>query len=487
MQYETVIGLEVHVELATASKLFCGCPNRFGADPNTLVCPICLGLPGVLPTLNQKAVELHLEAALALGCEILPFSKFDRKNYFYPDIPKNFQTSQYDLPLARWGRVPLGDERHVALTRIHLEEDTGKSVHFRRVNGELVPDRLASSEFSLVDYNRAGVPLLEIVSEPDLRNAEDASQYLQCLRDILVWLGISDCKMEEGSMRCDANISIRPVGQTELGTKTEIKNMNSFRSVRQALEYEITRQTEQVQRGEAIVQETRGWDEGKGVTISMRSKEDAHDYRYFPEPDLPALEIAQDQQKALLAAMPELPQARALRYQQQHQLSAYDAQAMVSSRGASEFFEQTCAAGAEAKEVANWMSNELSRLLQEKGGLSVLETQLTPAAMASLIALVKKATISHKGAREVLPRLLAEGGDPQRLVEQMGLVQISNSDELRKIVEAVIAENPGPVAEFNAGKAKALNSLVGQVMKRSQGRANPAQVQGLLNEVLLVQ
>jgi aspartyl-tRNA(Asn)/glutamyl-tRNA(Gln) amidotransferase subunit B len=487
LPYETVIGLEVHVELATQSKLFCGCPNRFGAEANTLVCPICLGLPGVLPTLNERAVELHLQAALALGCEILPVSKFDRKNYFYPDIPKNWQTSQYDLPLARHGRVPVGVAEAIALTRIHLEEDTGKSIHFRQINGKLVPDRLASSEFSLVDYNRAGVPLLEIVSEPDMRTPEQASAYLQSLRDILVWLGISDCKMEEGSMRCDANISIRPVGQTELGVKAEIKNMNSFRSVRLALEFEIARQTEMAERGGTIVQETRGWDEGKGVTISMRSKEDAHDYRYFPEPDLPILETSVERQEQVRAALPELPEARARRYAEHHGLSSYDAQAMVSSRLNSDFFEATCALGAEPKEVANWLSNEIARLLQEKGGLSISETQLSPEGLFQVIELVKKAAISHKSARELLARLVAEGGQAQRLVEQMGLAQMSNNGELHALVNAVIAENPIPVAEFQAGKAKALNSLVGQVMKRSKGKANPAQVQAMLSEVLLVQ
>lgn len=475
-EYESVIGLEVHVELATRTKLFCGCANQFGSSPNTLVCPVCLGLPGSLPVINRRAVELHLLAAAALGCKVPDISKFDRKNYFYPDMPKNFQTSQYDLPLALGGTVDIGS-RTIGLTRIHLEEDTGKTVHYRTINGQIVPDRLASSEFSLVDYNRAGVPLLEIVSEPDLRTPEEASQYLQNLRDILVWLGISDCRMEEGSMRCDANVSVRPRGQEKLGVKTEIKNMNSFKSVRQALEYEIKRQIEVVSKGERIIQETRGWDEARMLTISMRSKEEAHDYRYFPEPDLPRLE---------LASWPkpdpgELPRARSQRYVEQLGLSAYDADQMVTARDTAEFFDACVARGADAKETANWLSNEVARLVQGRG---LAASALTPEALSDVVSSIGKGSLNKSSAKQVVAELVEKGGTAQAVIERLGVGAMSDSGELKAIVEKVVAENPTPVAEYRAGKAKALNVLVGQVMKHSKGRANPADVNKLLIEVL---
>jgi aspartyl-tRNA(Asn)/glutamyl-tRNA(Gln) amidotransferase subunit B len=487
VEYESVIGLEVHVELATHSKLFCACPNRFGAPPNSLVCPICMGLPGSLPRINERAVELHVLTALALECSVPALSKFDRKNYFYPDMPKNFQTSQYDQPLASGGKVTISPmhepERVIQLTRIHLEEDTGKSVHFRRINGELTPDRLASSELSLVDYNRAGVPLMEIVSEPEIRSPDEASAYLQSLRDILVWLGISDCRMEEGSMRCDANVSIRPVGATELGTKTEIKNMNSFKSVRDALEYEIRRQIEAVGKGERIIQETRGWDEARKVTISMRSKEEAHDYRYFPEPDLPPIQIDPQWLQGLREQLQELPRQRARRYADQLGLNAYDANLMVQSRALSDFFEACLAAGGDAKEASNWLANEVARLSQEQG-VSLAESQLTPAGLVGLLGQVSAGKLNRPSARQVLEKLFAEGGEADQWIEKLGLVQISGGDELRGLVEQAVAGNPVAVAEFRAGKEKALNSLVGQVMKLTKGRANAAEVTRILKEVL---
>ncbi len=481
MPYESVIGLEVHVELATASKLFCGCANRFGEPPNHLVCPTCLGLPGSLPSLNRKAVELHVLAALALECEVPAQSKFDRKNYFYPDMPKNFQTSQYDQPLALKGRVvisPLGQaEQSIGLTRIHLEEDTGKSVHFRRINGQLVADRLAASELSLVDYNRAGVPLMEIVSEPEIRTPDEASQYLQNLREILVWMGISDCRMEEGSMRCDANVSVRPVGQVELGTKTEIKNMNSFKAVRDALDYEIKRQIEVVEQGGRIVQETRGWDEARKLTISMRSKEEAQDYRYFPEPDLPPIELDESTLSSIRSRLCELPRARAQRYMDRYGLSAYDAQLMVQSRALSDFFEAVLQAGAPAKEASNWLANDLARL-------PLLEGRLVPGALAEVIALVAEGKINRPSARQVVEKLFHEGGSASAWVEQLGLAQIGGGDELKAMAREVVAANPTAVAEYRSGKEKALNALVGQVMKKTQGRANAAEVMRLIKEAV---
>ncbi|MBS2036668.1 Asp-tRNA(Asn)/Glu-tRNA(Gln) amidotransferase subunit GatB [bacterium] len=487
MQYEAVIGLEVHVELATNSKLFCSCANQFGAPPNSLVCPICLGLPGSLPRVNQRAVELHLLAARALECRVPALSKFDRKNYFYPDMPKDFQTSQYDQPLAAHGRLfisELGEpEKTINITRIHLEEDTGKSIHFKRAaNGELVPDRLASSELSLVDYNRAGVPLMEIVSEPEIRSADEASAYLQKMREILVWLGISDCRMEEGSMRCDANISVRPVGQQEFGTKTEIKNMNSFKSVRDAVDYEIARQIKVIQEGGKIVQETRGWDEARKLTISMRSKEDAHDYRYFPEPDLPPLEISAEWLSQIEKNLVELPRQRAQRYMQGG-LSPYDAGLMVQSRALSDFFEQCLSLGAEAKEVSNWLANEVARLSQDRG-IPLAESRLSPGGLVQIIQQLSQSKVNRQGARQVLEKLFEEGGQTEEWIEKLGLGSISGGEELKQMVDQTLQANPGPIAEYKAGKEKALNQLVGQVMKQSKGRANAAEVMRLLKEAL---
>ena len=490
--YECVIGLEVHVELATHSKLFCGCANRFGGSPNSQVCPVCMGLPGVLPVVNQRAIELHILAALALECNVPRLSKFDRKNYFYPDMPKNFQTSQYDLPLAVNGRVVLPGQsdgavatmaRTIGIHRIHLEEDTGKSVHYRTINGKVVPDRLASSEFSLVDYNRAGVPLLEIVSEPEIRSAQEASDYLESLRDILIWLGISDCRMEEGSMRCDANVSIRPVGTIPLGTKAEIKNMNSLKSVRAAIDFEIQRQTEVLNQGGRVIQETRGWDEARGITISMRSKEEAHDYRYFPEPDLPPLELDAAWIERLRRSLPELPRQRQARYVDTMGLSQYDASLVVANRAVSEFFDEVCAAGAEPKEVANWLGNEVARLLLEKN-LELAQTQLRPLALAQLLQQVRSGAINHKGARQVLAQLIESGGEPAAVIAQLGLAQISDSGQLAELIRGVLQRNPVAVAEVKAGKEKARNVLVGQVMKETKGRANPGEVNRLLEEAL---
>lgn len=483
MEFETVIGLEVHVELATRTKLFCGCPNLFGGEPNTHVCPVCLGLPGVLPVLNRRAIELHLKAARALGCEIAPRSKFDRKNYFYPDMPKNFQTSQYDLPLAVGGTVTLPEGKQVGITRIHLEEDTGKSVHLKMAGQALVPGRLGGSDVTWVDYNRAGVPLLEIVSEPDMRSPQEAFDYMVILRDVLRWIEVSDCKMEEGSLRCDANVSLRPVGQAELGTKTEIKNMNSFKSVRAALEYEVERQRQVLSEGGTIIQETRGWDEDKGVTISMRTKEEAHDYRYFPEPDLPLLEIDAAWVENVDQSLGELPQARRARYVRELQVSDKDAELLTGDKLTGDFFEKTVAAGQPPKEVAKWMANEVSRLVNDTG-IPLQESLLTPENLAGTLALVEQGKVSAKAGQKVVEHLFREGGDPAQLVQSLGLAQISGEDELLPVLKQVVADNPVPVQEYRSGKAKAFNVLVGQTMKRTQGRANPQEVNRLLRGLL---
>ena len=483
MTYETVIGLEVHAELSTRTKLFCGCPNRFGAPPNSLVCPVCLGLPGVLPVPNRHAVELLVQTARALGCRVAPLSKFDRKNYFYPDIPKNFQTSQYDLPLAEHGHLDFevaGRPGRARIRRIHLEEDTGKSVHVvegRGTGGDVVGARLGSADYTLVDYNRAGVPLMEIVSEPDLRTPEEAAAWLEALRDVLRWLEVSDCRMEEGSLRCDANISLRPAGSEELGTKTEIKNMNSFKSVLSALAYEVERQRGVLEAGGRVLQETRAWDEDRGVTHSMRSKEHAHDYRYFPEPDLLPMELDPAWLAEVDAGLPELPASRARRYREECGLSGPEAAFVTSTRQQADFFEEA----GRTREVATWMANELSRLSRETA-TPLGSSHLRPGHLAEVLGLVARGTISNKGARELVERLFCQGGDPAELVERMGLAQISSEEALRAEVRAVLDDHPVAVEEYRAGKEKALNVLVGQLMKRTGGRANPQLARRLLVE-----
>ncbi len=475
-QFETIIGLEVHVELSTESKLFCACPNQFGAPPNTQVCPVCLGLPGTLPVVNRRAVEMLVLAGRATGCTIAEFSKFDRKNYFYPDMPKNYQISQYDLPLAAGGHIDLEGKR-VGITRIHLEEDTGKSTHMG------ASGRLGGSDFTLVDYNRAGVPLLEIVSEPDMRSPDEAHDYMVALRDILRWIGVSDCKMEQGSLRCDANVSIRPQGSDQLETRTEIKNMNSFKSVRAALASEVERQTAIRREGGRIIQETRGWDEARGITISMRSKEEAQDYRYFPDPDLLPLTISKERIAEVDRSLPELPAARARRFQQGFGLSGEEAGLLVQSRPLSEFFELTVARGADGKSVCNWLNNEVARLAGEAGH-GVEMSSLTPVALAEVIALVAGGTVSNRGGRTLVEHLFKQGGVPAALVQELGLAQVSDREGLLVEVRFVIDEHPTAVDEYRAGKEKALNMLVGQVMKRTRGKANPELVKQLLFEAL---
>jgi len=478
------VGLEVHVELHTETKLFCSCPNRFGAEPNTLVCPVCLGLPGTLPSLNGHAVELHLRAARSLGCKIQRFSKFDRKNYFYPDIPKNFQTSQYDLPLAYKGWMELSPGRVIGITRIHLEEDTGKSTHLSvGQEGELQAGRLGRSDRTHLDYNRAGVPLLEIVSEPDMRTAEEAYQYVDRLRELMLWLGISDCKMEQGSLRCDANVSVRPEGQRELGVKAEIKNMNSLRSIRDAIESERVRQIEVLESGGTVVQETRGWDETTGTTISMRSKEEAQDYRYFPEPDLPSLLFTDEDVARVDAALPELPQARRERYQKEYSLDQEAVDYLTMEPFFGEFFEACVKSGAPAEEVAKWMANTVSRLSNETE-TPLQASHLTPKNLGRLLTLIDTDEVGAKSGQKVLSVLYKEGGEADAVVDKLGLRQLSSADKLRPMAQTVIDENPAVVQQFKDGKGKALNVLVGKIMKQTKGAANPAKTREILEELI---
>ncbi|MEL7633998.1 MULTISPECIES: Asp-tRNA(Asn)/Glu-tRNA(Gln) amidotransferase subunit GatB [Sporomusa] len=477
MKYETVIGLEVHCELKTESKIFCGCSTKFGAEQNTNVCPVCLGLPGVLPVINEKVVEFAVRAGLALNCQILPFSKFDRKNYYYPDLPKNYQTSQYDLPIAVNGYLDIevnGETKRIGITRVHMEEDAGKLVH---------SGTISNSEYALVDYNRTGVPLIEIVSEPDLRSPEEAKAYLEKMRSILQYIDVSDCKMEEGSLRCDANISLRPAGTQPFGTKAELKNLNSFRSVQRGLEYEVERQTDVLEDGGRIIQETRSWDEAKGVTRSMRSKEQAHDYRYFPEPELVPIMVDPAKVESIRAQLPELPDARKARMMADHGLSAYDAETITASRAMADYFDAAVKAGAEAKAAANWLMGDVSKHLNA-ANIPVEACPVTAAKLAGLIALIDKGTISGKIAKTVFEGMWESGKDAETIVKEQGLVQISDEGAIVAIVDGVIAANPQSVADFNAGKEKAIGFLVGQVMKQSKGRANPELVNKLLKERL---
>ncbi len=477
-EYEAVIGLEVHAELKTQSKIFCACPTAFGGESNTHVCPVCLGLPGVLPVLNRKVVDYAIKTGLALNCQIAEFSKFDRKNYYYPDLPKNFQVSQYDLPICQAGHLEIevdGQKKKIGITRVHMEEDAGKLVH----QGETI----SSSEYSLVDYNRTGVPLIEIVSEPDLRSGEEARAYLEKLKSILEYLEVSDCKMEEGSLRCDANISVRPKGSLILGTKAEVKNMNSFRSLQRAVEHEIVRQTEALKNGEAIVQETRTWEEGKGITLSMRSKEQAHDYRYFPEPDLLPLLIDRAWVEELRQQQPELPDARQERFIRDYGIPAYDAQVLTNSRALADYYDDCCKLYPNPKAVSNWIMGELLRLLKAEG-LGINELKVTAPLLAELLKLIDKGTISGKIAKTVLEEMFIAGQSPELIVKEKGLVQITDESALAEQVEQVIAANPQVVLDFKNGKDKAFGFLVGQVMKQTRGKANPDAVNRLLKERL---
>ncbi|HEU4354394.1 MAG TPA: Asp-tRNA(Asn)/Glu-tRNA(Gln) amidotransferase subunit GatB [Actinomycetota bacterium] len=479
-EYESVIGLECHVELSTATKMFCGCRNEFGAPPNTNVCPVCLGHPGSLPVPNERAIEYIVRIGLALDCLIAPHSVFHRKNYFYPDMPKNFQISQYDLPICVDGHLDIevdGSKRRIGITRVHQEEDTGKTQHGS------VSGRIHEADSALVDYNRAGVPLVEVVSEPDIRTPEEAGAYLRELRATLEALGVSDVRMEEGSLRCDANISTRPVGQDAYGVKVEIKNLNSIRSLERALRFEESRQRAALDAGEALVQETRHWDEDGGVTHTLRSKEEAFDYRYFPEPDLPPLEPDATWVEEIRATLPELPAAKRTRYVRDLGLKAEQAVLLADTSSHAAFFEETLALGADPRAAANWITQDLAGLAN-KAHVDLLDAKVTPGHIAELVRLVADGTISATGAKQVLEIAFETGEPAEAIVENRGLRQVTETSALEAWVDAAIAENPGPVEQFRGGKEGVVGFLVGQVMKKSGGSANPQVVNELLRERL---
>ena len=476
--YETIIGLEVHAQLSTVTKMFCGCRAVFGAAPNTATCPVCQGMPGSLPFINRRAVEFGIMTALAIGCEINAHNRFARKHYYYPDMPKNYQISQYEEPLAEHGRLIVDagpGPREIGIQRVHLEEDVGKLLH---------EGAFETAQSSSVDYNRAGVPLMEIVSKPDLRSPDEAAAYLRALRAIVVYLGVCDGNMEEGSLRCDANISLRPRGQTEYGTKVEIKNLNSFRNVRDALEHEIKRQTRALETNERIVQETRLWDPDRMVTVSMRSKEFAHDYRYFPEPDLPPLDVQPAWVEEVRARLPELPEARRARFQADYALSAYEADLLTQGRGLADYFEAAARAAGKPKSVANWVLNELLRELPAAADRAIEACPIPPANLAGLLALIEDGTISGKIAKDVFEKMYRSGDTAQAIVSREGLTQVADEGALGATVDRVLAEHAKVVEDYRAGKKAALGFLVGQVMKSTDGKANPALANRLLIEKL---
>jgi aspartyl-tRNA(Asn)/glutamyl-tRNA(Gln) amidotransferase subunit B len=477
--YEVVIGLEVHAQLLTRSKMFCPCPADYlDAEPNANTCPVCLGLPGVLPTINQQAVDFTVRTALALHCDIPEFTKFDRKNYFYPDLPKGYQISQYDLPLSLDGHLEFpvnGETVRCGVTRVHLEEDTGTMHH--------AGDVLQSATSSLIDLNRCGVPLMEIVGEPDLRTPEAAREYLVRLRQILTYIGVNDGNLEQGSFRCDANVSLRPHGETELGVKVEVKNMNSFRAVQHALEFEIERQSGVLDAGGTLVQETRGWVEAQGRTISQRSKEQAHDYRYFPEPDLPPLRLDAAFVERVRATLPELPEARAQRFQTAYGLTAYDAAVLTDTRESADSYEALVGAGVPAKLAANWQTGDVAALANEHK-LPLHESGLGIAGLAALLRLVDGGTINGPTAKELLGELYVPGGDPATLVRERGLAQVSDTAELTSLVDTAIAANPAAAADFRAGKEQALGQLMRSVKDASGGKADMPLVNRLLRDRL---
>ncbi len=472
--YEPVIGLEVHVQLATRTKIFCGCPVEFGAPPNANVCPVCLGLPGALPVLNRPAVEMAIKASLALHCHINPLSRFARKNYFYPDLPKGYQISQYDQPVAEhgWVEVNVGGVKRIGITRVHMEDDAGKSMHegFRD-----------SASYTYVDLNRSGTPLIEIVTEPDMRSSDEAHAFLTGLKQVLQYIGVSECDMEKGQLRCDANISVRPRGQKEFGAKAEVKNLNSFRFAKMALDYEIARQVKLIERGGKVEQETRLYNSDTGETAGMRSKEHAHDYRYFPEPDLLPLRVSNEWLSAIRETMPELPAERRQRFIESYGVREYDAQVLTSSRELGDYFERTASVSSDAKASANWVITDLLGLL---AGRDVAASPVSAERLGELVSLVAKGELSGKMAREIFPKMAETGHSAPAIMEREGLKQISDSGALSKIVDDVIAANPKQVAEYRAGKAVVLKFLVGQVMKLSRGQANPAAVNELFAEKL---
>ena len=472
--YEAVIGLEIHAQLKTASKLFCSCSTNFGAQPNTQVCELCSGLPGALPRLNEKAVELAAKAGFALDCKVNTTSLFSRKNYFYPDLPNGYQTSQFSPPICENGYLDVtvdGNTRRIGITRIHMEDDAGKCVH-------------GQGGVTLVDLNRAGTALIEIVSEPDIRSAEEAAEYMRRIHAILVWIGATDGNMEEGSMRCDANVSLRPVGETRFGTRAEIKNLNSFRNVQRAIEYEISRQEACLEDGEPIFQETRLFDAVKMCTQAMRSKEDAHDYRYFPNPDLPPVSVSSEVLAAWKAELPELPAPRANRFMQEFGISEEDAASLVSEKAAADYFESAVRNGGQPRRLAALMRGELLRECAALG-ISPAEAKMTPTALAELAMLVDKGVISPRMAHDIFPELFSNGTSPEAFVAERGLVQVSDASELETLVDAAIAENPDEAKAYKSGKTKLLSFFVGRVMQKTKGKANPALVNELLTKKLV--
>ena len=473
-EYEVVIGLEVHAELSTNTKIYCNCSTAFGADPNTHCCPICTGMPGTLPVLNEKVVEYAVKAGLATNCEISRFSKQDRKNYFYPDLPKAYQVSQYDLPLCIGGHLDInvnGNKKTIGITRIHIEEDAGKLIHD------------AYTGDTLVDMNRCAVPLIEIVSEPDIRSADEAVAYMQTLKSILEYLEVCDCKMQEGSLRCDVNLSVRPVGQKEFGTRTETKNLNSFKAIHNSIEFEIQRQIEVLENGGKIYQETRRFDDAKGVGYAMRSKEDAQDYRYFPEPDLAPIVLSEEYINNIKENLPEMPHIKKERYIKEFDLPEYDAEILTSSKKTASFFEKANAICNNPKAVSNWIMGDFARMLNEKE-IEIDESKVTEENLATLISLIDKGTISSKIAKQIFEEMFETGEDAKTIVEKRGLVQISDEGAIKEICQRVVDANPQSIIDYKAGKDRAIGFLVGQIMKETKGKANPQIVNKLLLEII---
>jgi aspartyl-tRNA(Asn)/glutamyl-tRNA(Gln) amidotransferase subunit B len=474
MEFETIIGLEVHAQMLTNTKIFCNCSTKFGGAPNSHTCPVCLGMPGVLPVLNKKVVEYAMMMALATDCTINPSNSFARKNYFYPDLPKGYQISQYAYPLAEHGYVWVetnGKQKKIGITRIHMEEDAGKLIHDE------------NNPSSYVDLNRTGVPLIEIVGEPDIRSPEEAAEYLKRLHEILVYLEICDGNMEEGSFRCDANVSIRPVGQKEFGTRTELKNMNSFRNVQRALEYEIKRQQYLVENGQQILQETRLWDDAQGVTNSMRSKEEAHDYRYFPDPDLVKIIVDDEWISKIREALPELPTAKRERFIKEYQIPAYDAGVLTADKALALYYEDVVRLCNKPKQASNWVMGDVLRFLNEEKR-DIRQCPITAGSLAEMINLIEEGTISGKMAKDIIGDMYQTGRAPQDIIREKGLVQITDESELAKTIAAIIDAHPGQLADYRGGKEKLFGFFVGQVMKATQGKANPQLVNGLLKKML---
>ncbi|TET15024.1 MAG: Asp-tRNA(Asn)/Glu-tRNA(Gln) amidotransferase subunit GatB [Actinobacteria bacterium] len=476
-EYEPVIGLETHVELYTNTKMFCGCRLSFGEEKNIYTCPVCLGHPGSLPVINKKAIEYAAKIALALNCKIRKYTIFHRKNYFYPDMPKNYQISQYDLPLGVGGYldIDIGSYiRRVGITRVHMEEDTGKLLH-KGITG-----RISESEASIVDFNRAGTPLIEVVTEPDIRSPEEAKEYMIVLRNLILFLDVSDCSMEEGSLRCDANVSVRKTGEDKIGTKTEIKNLNSFKFLQKGLEYEVKRQIKVLEAGGGIIQQTRHYDSKTGTTKVLRSKEEAHDYRYFPEPDLVPIYIEDKMIEDIRKTIPELPSAKAKRFEKQYGLPKYDSSFLANNKSLADYFEQCCRHYNNAKNIAKWIMGDFSALLN-KEKMTIKDSRVTPENLCKMLEIIDKGKINYKIAKSVFEEMFSTGKNPQKIIEDRGLEQISDEGLLEAVIEEVIKDNPGPVKQFKEGKDKAIGFLIGRVMAKTKGKANP----GMVNEIII--